>query len=121
MKNPTIVRVTTLSVLTSLVDGQATSDELDIMSREISSVFGVAEGEVRGFAQKLIDVYQKKNIAANPVALVKQGQSALGSLSGRNRAKTMEIARKVASSGGLEVSESTFLDNLADYVSRYRR
>lgn len=121
MYDPTVVRVTTLSVLTSLVDGKATSGELDVIAKEISSEYKTTEAEVRKLAEGLLKAYEKKKTAKDPVALVKLGQNALGALQGAQRTKCIRIAKKVAMSGGLNESEATFLDSLDQYVRRYRR
>lgn len=116
--NSAVVNTTQLAALASIVDGEATPNEIDVIVSEVSQAFNVPDEEVRGLTERLVASHQRNNVAGRPIKAVRFGQRALRGLTGREKHQAMEIANKVLAQDGLEASESSFINELYAFVRR---
>jgi tellurite resistance protein len=108
--NSDTVRVIQLGVLSALVDGQASPEELDALAAGVAEHCAIPAAEAQALAGKMLERYVSKQLGSDPVAIVRHGQSAMRRLSGRQRRAAIRIATQVAAaSPGGEASEATFL------------
>ena len=107
------VRIIQLATLSALVDGQASDAEIDVLVTATSERCAIEADDARALATKMIERYASKQLAADPVSLVRHGKNAMRRLSGRQRKLALEIATQVAAaSPGGEAAETKFLRQL---------
>lgn len=112
-----IVHLTQLAVLTSLVDGEASPEELETIAKAVSEKHEATREEIKALAERMVARYTAEGLARKPVQLVRRGQQSLRILSGPLRRDALRIARQVASAtGGTDEGEATFLEELARSV-----
>ena len=115
--NTDVVNVTQLAVLASLVDGQASQQEIDTIAKSVSERFDISEADIKTLAEKLVATHTKKNLNRHPVAIVRLGVRSLQNLTGRNKRIAMQIAKDVAeASDGVDANEAMFLQELASFA-----
>ncbi len=107
------VRVIQLAVLSALVDGQASSEEIEAIATGVSEHCEIEPAQAKALATKMIERYVSQELARNPVAIVRHGKNAMRRLSGLQRRVAIRIAKRVAAaSPGGEEREARLLRQL---------
>lgn len=105
-----------LATVAALVDGQASEDEINTIVSEVSKKFKENAEEVRELTQRLVNVYQAKEVGSNPLAALKFAVKALQGLSKRDSLAALAIAQSVLASGGRTAEEDSFIYRLSQLV-----
>lgn len=107
------VRVIQLAVLSALVDGQASAEEIEAIAAGVAKHYAIDAATVKTLATKMINRYVSKKLTSDPIAVLRHGKNAMRRLSGRNRRIAIDIATQVAAaSPGGEANEAKFLRGL---------
>lgn len=107
------VRIIQLAVLSALVDGQASAEEIDTIAVGMSKYCGMEAENAKTLATKMISRYVSQKLSTDPIAIIRHGKNAMQRLSGRNRRIAMDIATQVAAATpGGEAKEAKFLRGL---------
>lgn len=107
------VRVIQLAVLSALVDGQASAEEIEAIADGVSNHFAIERTAVKTLAGKMVERYVSKKLTSNPISVLRHGKNAMRRLSGRNRQIAVGVAKQVAAaSPGGEAHEAKFLREL---------
>lgn len=108
------VRILQLAVLSALVDGQASAEEIDAIAAGVSKYCEMERENAKTLATQMINRYVSLKLSSDPISIIRHGKNAMRRLSGRNRRIAMDIATQVAAATpGGEASELKFLRQLA--------
>lgn len=111
MNSGDTVRILQLAALSSVIDGQATEQEVSMMATLVAKKCDQDATHMRAMAEHMVTFYGKNS---NPIFYVRQGKKALNRLSGRNKKLAMDISKQVAeASDGVNDAEANFLKQLA--------
>lgn len=114
MKSSDTVRILQLAALSSVVDGQASEQEINTISSLVAEKCDKNEATIKDMAEKMITYYSKDK---SPVSCVRLGRNAMSRLSGRNKKLAMDISKQVAkASDGVNEAEANFLKQLASFA-----
>ena len=107
------VRIIQLATLSALVDGEASKAEIEALVAATTERCEIEASDVETLATKMLDRYASKQLARDPVSLVRHGKNAMRRLSGRKQKLALEIATLVAAaSPGGDAAETKFLRQL---------
>lgn len=108
--NNDVIRIIQLTVLSALVDGSASPEEVDVIAAGAAEYFQVEVQAAKSLASKMVASHTNKKLLSNPVAVIQKAKNAMRRLSGRHRKIALAIATKVAAATpGGEASETRFL------------
>lgn len=105
-----------LATVAALVDGQASEDEINTIVGEVSQKCKENEDEVRELTQKLVNVYQAKEVGSSPFTALKFAVKALQGLSKRDSLAALGIAQAVLACGGRTAEEDSFIYRLSQMI-----
>ena len=101
------------AVVASLVDGEASADEIDILVDKVSELYKEDAEEIRAFAQSKIAEYTPLDFGNKPVRALKAAVEALHALDNIGDKNAFVIARAVVEKDGVSAKEDSFLARLA--------